>query len=323
MNLHIITKKLNKNINNQFFSNNTNELKNKNFPSLYLEWPNFVFNYNKNNVIDNLLIRNFIIKLIERYFSMRKSEKVFFNKIFLSKPYIKLNNNKIIITLFLFNREKFSRLKVLLLRLNKLSSLFKYIFINKQYNIIFTKEIKKLRDILLKLHINKFKSQKTLLNILSNLITKIYNKKVEFNIINLKNFKYNSTILTEIIAIKVRNRKTNIMNLYRTILANTIKFNKTRNKNNLKLLNFLFEKISYKNLKGLSLLSKGRLTKRYKADRSVKLYNLIGGLNNINYNNKYKAYYRNNINSNIDYSKHTDKRRIGAFAIKGWISGKY
>ena len=62
MNLHIITKNLNKNINNQFFSNNTNELKNKNFPSLYLEWSNFVFNYNKNNIIDSLLIRNFIIK---------------------------------------------------------------------------------------------------------------------------------------------------------------------------------------------------------------------------------------------------------------------
>jgi hypothetical protein len=152
---------------------------------------------------------------------------------------------------------------------------------------------------------------------LSNIITTVYNKKIDFNIINLKNFKYNSNILTEILGIKIKNRKTNIMNLYRFILANTIKHNYTKNKNNIKFLNFLFEKISYKNLKGISLLSKGRLTKRYKADRSVKLHSLIGGLNNINYTNKYKTLYRNNVNSNIEFSKYINKRRIGAFAIKG------
>jgi hypothetical protein len=107
------------------------------------------------------------------------------------------------------------------------------------------------------------------------------------------------------------------MNLYKNILINTIFYNKINNNNNSKLLSFIFEKIPYKNLKGISLLSKGRLTKRYKANRSIKLQNLIGGLNNVNFNNKYKSIYRNNINSNIEYSKHINKRRIGAFAIKG------
>lgn len=107
------------------------------------------------------------------------------------------------------------------------------------------------------------------------------------------------------------------MNLYKTILINTIFYNKAYYNNNNKLLNFIFEKIPYKNLKGIFLLSKGRLTKRYKANRSIKLHNLIGGLNNLDYNNRYKTYYRNSINSNIDYSKSINKRRIGAFAVKG------
>jgi hypothetical protein len=107
------------------------------------------------------------------------------------------------------------------------------------------------------------------------------------------------------------------MSLYKTILINTIFYNKINNKDNIKLLSFLFDKIPYKNLKGISLLSKGRLTKRYKANRSIKLHNLIGGLNNPNYNSRYKAYYRNNVSSNIEYSTTINKRRIGAFAIKG------
>jgi ribosomal VAR1-like protein len=327
MNNNIFFKKQNKNSNIYFFNKNNNlyDVKIKNFPSLYKEWSNFIFNYNKNNSIDNTIYNNFIIKLTESYFSLRKlnTNKLNFNKIFISKPYIKFNNSKIVITLFIFNREKFSRLKILLLRINKISKIFKYTFINPYYYNIFKKELKKLRLILIKLYTNKLKFQKNLLNILSNKITSFYNKKIEFNIINLKNFKYNSNILTNILSLKIKNRKTNIMNLYRSILANTIKDNNTKNINSLKLLNFLFDKISYKNLKGISLLSKGRLTKRYKADRSVKLYNLIGGLNNTNYNNRYKTLYRNNINSNIEFSKYIDKRRIGAFAIKGWISGKY
>ena len=323
----ILSKKSNKNLNIYFFDNSKNNyfINNNNSPSLYKEWHNFNISFNKNNTIDNLLNYNFLIDLIKSYFEMIREKNIksiwikkSFNKIFLAKPYIKFNNNKISITLFIFNREKFSRLKTLLLRINTINKLYKHLFFNNNVKIL-----KKLNIILKNLKTNLFKFHKIWLNILSTEITRLYNKKVEFNIINIKNFKYNSDIFTEILALKIKKRKINIMNLYKNILINTIFYNKINNNNNSKLLSFIFEKIPYKNLKGISLLSKGRLTKRYKANRSIKLQNLIGGLNNVNFNNKYKSIYRNNINSNIEYSKHINKRRIGAFAIKGWISGKY
>jgi len=311
---------LKSNNNNYYFNPN---LKNNISPSLYKEWINFSFNYNKNSTIDSLIYFNFIKKLIKGYFTMnyKKNKSLSFNNIYISKPYIKFNNNKISITLFIFNREKFALLKVLLSRIINLNKIFKLIFIRKILLKKFIKEINNYKKLFINLMINKLKFHKNWLYLLSSHITNIYNKKIEFNIINIKNYRYNSDILTEILGLKIKNRKTNIMNLYRTILIKTIFYKKINNSNS-KLLNFLFENISYKNLKGLSLLSKGRLTKRYKAARSIKLRNLIGGLTNTNYYNYNKTLYRNTINSNIEYTKHVNKRRIGAFAIKGWISGK-
>ena len=326
MNNFIVSKKTNKNINMLFYNKNNYFSKKitKNSPSLYREWYNFNYNYNNTNRTNNFLYYNLIIKLIENYFNLKNyNNNVFFNKLFISKPYIKFNNNKLFITLFIFNREKFSRFKILFLHINKINLIFKYLFINNNYIYLFINEINKYRFILLNLLVNKLKFHKHILTILIKYIKNMFGKKIELNIINLKNFKFNSDILTKILSIKIKNRNTNIMNLYKTILTNTFKNNIKKNKNNFKLFNFLFDIIPYKNIKGISLLSKGRLTKRYKADRSIKLYNLIGGLNNFNYNNKYKALYRNNIYSNIEYSKYIDKRRIGSFAIKGWISGKY
>lgn len=56
--------------------------------------------------------------------------------------------------------------------------------------------------------INKFKFKYTYLKKIMDLISKIYNKNVEFNIVNLKYYYLHSDILTESILTKItKNRK--------------------------------------------------------------------------------------------------------------------
>jgi hypothetical protein len=77
-------------------------------------------------------------------------------------------------------------------------------------------------------------------------------------------------------------------------------------------------------MSGIRLEVKGRLTKRYRADRSIYSLKWKGGLKNVDSSFKRlsSVLFRGNSNSNVSYSLTTAKRRIGAFAVKGWIGGK-
>jgi hypothetical protein len=88
--------------------------------------------------------------------------------------------------------------------------------------------------------------------------------------------------------------------------------------------NSIYNSIHYKNMAGVRLEVKGRLTKRYRADRSVFSLKLKGGLRNVDSSFKglSSVLFRGNTQSNISYSLSTQKRRVGAFAVKGWIGGK-
>jgi hypothetical protein len=69
---------------------------------------------------------------------------------------------------------------------------------------------------------------------------------------------------------------------------------------------------------------RGRLTKRYRADRALFKVKWKGGLRNIDssYKGLSSVTMRGHVKPNVDYSIFTAKRRIGAFAVKGWLSGK-
>lgn len=86
----------------------------------------------------------------------------------------------------------------------------------------------------------------------------------------------------------------------------------------------MFNSIRYKNMGGIRLEIKGRLTKRYRADRSLYKLKWKGGLKNIesSFNKLSSVLYRGYFKPNVTYSIANSKRRIGAFAVKGWISGK-
>lgn len=370
--------------------------KTKYFPASSKEWRNSVYYYNDNNLKNFPIYDLNINNLIKGYFNLhfnhqfirtkikaRKWKRVSLNKIHVSKPEIKHTNSKAIITVYTYNKERASlRQKVLLLRRRFYKEIFLFFlkskktcinmtdkFYNKIIESLFIKELILLRRYKLRLSLNKYKFEEKLLLKLSRLIGKLYNKKVEFNIINLKSIVLNSDLFTEILASKIRKRKINIIRAMNIVLhkaqlpivnniiergtiIKTVDFNLVENKykdlslvdknhldeilNDLyseidtnsneksKLHNIIFDNIKYKNMGGIRLEVKGRLTKRYRADRAIFKVRWKGGLKNIDssYKGLSTVNMRGYVNSNTQHSIIAAKRRIGAFAVKGWISGK-
>jgi len=109
------------------------------------------------------------------------------------------------------------------------------------YKINLEKEIVMIAYYKLLLNLNKFKFEDKFITKLKSLISKIYHKKVEFNIINLKTLYFNSDIFTRIIALKLKNRDNSLLRVLKTSLSlvdiskiNTIK--ERSNKYNIKEL---------------------------------------------------------------------------------------
>jgi hypothetical protein len=75
---------------------------------------------------------------------------------------------------------------------------------------------------------------------------------------------------------------------------------------------------------GIRLEIKGRLTRRNRADRAVYKLKWKGGLKNIesSFNKLSSVLYRGHFKPNVTYSVINSKRRVGAFAVKGWMSSK-
>jgi len=261
------------------------------------------------------------------------------NKIFASKAEIKHTNNKAILTVYVYNREKVSLLKKikslnksfydqvkLLINQNKeifgvYNSEESNVMYNKSIKALLYKNIKLIKKYKLKLSLNKYKFEEKLLYKLKNFIIKYFNKKVEFNIVNLRSVVFHSDFFTKILTSKLINRKANILATMDTILnkvvlpkvnrivekslekkslnllGNKFKYmnlsfilnnqnlsellnklyyniisdyyNNNLNKDYIKIYEIIFNSINYKNMGGIRLEAKGRLTKRYRADRSV------------------------------------------------------
>lgn len=382
------------------------------FPPVSKEWKNSIYVFNRNNLKNfpiydiniNYLIKNFFNLqfnskfLFKKYRTYRLRSRSF-NKIYASKAEIKHTNNKAILTVYVYNREKISLLKkIRVLKKSFYNKVKLLISKNKRilgfyipeselgdYNGLYNKSIKAqlyrnlklLRKYKLRLSLNKYKFEEKLLYKLKNFIVKFYNKKVEFNIVNLKSVVFHSDFFTKILTSKILNRKANILGkmdaiLNRVVLPkiNTIvekNYKKQKdlnllenkykylnisfllkNKNLSEFLNelyyniiiaddfnsldkdysrvyeIIFNSINYKNMGGVRLEAKGRLTKRYRADRAVFKVRWKGGLKNIDssYKGLSSVNLRGYVKPNVDYSIFTSKRRIGAFAVKGWISGR-
>lgn len=395
----------------------------KDFPVSTREWDNSIYLFNKNtlglipqatisaldlikgylNIYNlNLERKMRITKLLQRF------RRLSSHKTYVSNGEFKHTNDKVIITLYTYNRQRYNYISVLkkrylslfynkkrIKKLNKRFYLIKYkglkylkkatkdkftliktwnkFKINNKLILVKNKSLY-INDYLIKfykkwvkkslqrikfylyyrqlLYINESKYNYTYLQILKTQIQKIYNKKVEFNLINLKYHYLNSDILSESLTLKItRNRKKILKYLNRLIWK--IKIYKTHknvyyepNFNKLNIIKnindpverlldnkttpdvesvkkVVLDGIKYKRLAGVRLEASGRLTKRYTASRSVTKLRYKGNL--VNVDSSYKGLstviLKGNLRSNLQYSKLNSKTRIGSFGIKGSVSG--
>jgi hypothetical protein len=380
--------------------------------SIYLFNSNYlkdlpIYDLNLNKLIKGYFNLYFNNKLLKYKYVSNRLRRLSLYRIYVSKAEIKHTSSKTIVTVYTYNKENISlkkRIKILnpysfhqgwkKWILNKRSFFYKIFYllnINRRYlyknipfyysnNIIkfmFYNKLLLLRRYKFRLNLNDYKFKDVFLHKLSLIIRKFYNKKVEFNIIKLRSIVFNTDIFTEILKLKLKKRRINVIkvmnfilskvnlptvnrikerasltkiidlnlleNKYNNLSLNSIVNNNNNNldkvlielynnsfgkknygKENFNVKDIILSSVKYKNIGGIRLEIKGRLTKRYRADRSIFKVRWKGGLKNIDssYKGLSSPKIRGYTNSNVEYSICTSKRRIGSFAIKGWISGK-
>ena len=380
--------------------NNSNIIKSlKHFPSSTREWKSSIFLYNKNNL--NLIPVTDLsaIKIVKSYFLLfnrkiearlrtkkfyKKPRKLSLNKIYISNGEFKHTNNKVIINLYIFNRQNHNYLSVtkkIKTKLNFFLKNSKKLYLNrskilKQFALksLFRKDINFLKNMknnrinnYIKISIEKYckkviineKNKRLLywyykqlkfineskftymyLQYLKRQLSKLYNKQIEFNLINLKRFYLNSDILLESITKKIRRKRkktlhylTKLKNkvrvkrknsyLHRYIVNNKLEKKKDMTKSSSYLSKFVIKNLKYRNVTGFRLEARGRLTRRYTASRSILKVKYKGNLLNIDSSLKglSSVLLKGNLRSNLQYTKLASKSRIGSFGIRGWISG--
>jgi len=358
-----------------------------------------MFNKNTLNLIPQAAL--IAIKLIKSYFNLysyklereiRSSRlllrlrRLSSHKIYVTNGEFKHTNNKVVITLYLFNRQIFNFSKkimksfflswfnqdILVKRLDTLikrrklieskalqyldiSNKKKFILINKLKSHTVNKEIidyKKLskylqifyKKLLKKsldkyflyscnkqlIYINQHKFNNIYLQFLKKYLEKIYNKNVEFNLINLRRFFFNSDILSESITLKIRKNRRKILKYLNTLkrkvkvhnkknlyVPNSNKLNINYDKKSLEIM--VLKDIKYKHVTGFRIEAKGRLTRRYTASRSISKLRYKGNLLNIDssYRGLSSVLLKGNLKSNLQQTKLKSKTRIGSFGIKG------
>jgi hypothetical protein len=181
------------------------------------------------------------------------------------------------------------------------------------------------------MYINNSKLNYRYLQYIKEYLENIYNKNVEFNIINLKRFYLNSDILSESITLKITRNRRKILKLLNNI-KNKINIQKKKIflgepitinnrlylKQNISNYNII-NKLKYKDVTGFRLEAKGRLTRRFTASRSVSKVRYKGNLLDIDssYRGLSSVLLKGNLKSNVQYTKLNSKSRIGSFGIKG------
>jgi hypothetical protein len=194
--------------------------------------------------------------------------------------------------------------------------------------------------------------------IIKDLLNKLYNKKIEINIIKLKYLYLDGNILTLAVANKLKDRKRRVLRVIRMALKlskrpfinkffsrlsnfNNINiilikknFSLSINRNNIPLnMDLIYKPISYKSrvmfyylkhkvISGIKLQGSGRLTKRLTASRSISKSIGKGSLKNrtSSYNGLSTVVLRGYVKSNLQYININSYNRIGSYGIKGWIS---
>jgi hypothetical protein len=122
------------------------------------------------------------------------------------------------------------------------------------------------------------------------------------------------------------NSNKDVLNSLLLKLLNNFSFinKKVKDTNNISLLDFILSSLKHKDMSGVRLEVKGRLTRRLTASRSIFKIKWKGGIRNIDssYRGISTVMLRGHDKSNVQYSIISSKTRNGAFGIKGWVGSK-
>jgi hypothetical protein len=235
----------------------------------------------------------------------------------------------------------------------------KDIYLKEKKNLFILNVIKKVLTFKLKkiyiyktytslLYLNNYKYNTNLLLGLKNILFKIYRKKIELNVINLKYLFLENSILANAVVRKLNNRKKRILKVIRKALriANIpeldplfkirvtkrifsknkkdfhyTKYNDIIFKSKSSILTIVLNNLKNKHVIGLRLEGKGRLTRRLTASRSILKSYYTGGLKNIfsSFQGLSTVMLRGFVNSNVQYTNVNSKNRNGSFGLKSWI----
>ncbi len=240
--------------------------------------------------------------------------------------------------LYSLNQSKFNKQVFLSI----LSSILTKIIKKKiQYNIINLKSIAFHTDLFttalaLKIKKPKLKYKKSMSRLLNRAILPIINTTKELAPQNTSLYKYKDLALISIACAFVKDQslisENKLARFFRPGEAPQRGLGKIQNIDKIlgnscnisQVHNTIYKSIAYKNMGGMRLEVTGRLSKRYRAERSKHSLKWKGGLQNEGSSIKglSSVLFRGNSKSNVSYSIYKTKRRIGAFAVKGWISGK-
>jgi hypothetical protein len=204
------------------------------------------------------------------------------------------------------------------------------------YNIRLLKKLVRLQKILFNslklLNFNKSKFNSLNLNLrnlgLISLIEKLYYKKVEINLVELRSIHLNSDVFSSAVALKLRDRKNKAVRVLRKAILQMVRIpdlhtlitfddnSEAMNKNN--IINTIKQQV----VSGVRFEASGRLTRRLTAMRAVFKYRYAGSLKNIrsSFNNKPSTMLRGHVKSNTQYTLINSKTRNGTFGLKGWVS---
>lgn len=268
--------------------------------------------------------------LLYNYFNYIKSnpnkisqilyEKFYTDRVYINNPEIKLFNNKVNITVYIYNRNIIYLYNNLILYNKLLFKLNKFIVKYYKYNNIYMHVLSKYE--LIKLGIILYKNRFSIKNLLylNSILSNLYNKKVELNIINLKYLYLDGNILAISVAKKLKYKRIYVLGIIRLALNLSKKsyvnnyynhlinkndidnilisknfelFYNNYNNNNNRFLNtdvidkpyrynsrIIFYYLNNKIVSGIKIQSAGRLTKRLIASRSMIKTDQIGNLKN-------------------------------------------
>ena len=260
--------------------NNYNYIgKPRHYPPANKEWFNSIYVYNNNTIKLLPTTDKVTLKLVKSYFNFysRKLEKkiksrrlrirgrrLSTNRILISRAELKHTNDKVVVTIYVYNRQKEyyfnkiiriattdnllpNRIKIKIIKKKSLKIISR---VKKQKKIVWktlglfysknkadnnkfknyeTSYLKhyitrSLRKEMLSIYLwqlvsfNESKFEKRYLLPITSLVRKVYNKKVEFNLVNLKYLYLNSYIFSETLVTKLRNRSNRLLKVLKTSL---------------------------------------------------------------------------------------------------------